>query len=67
MGIGNTTSAAAVICALTGQSAEHIVGSGTGIDDKALIHKRAVVSKALDRHLNQSREPGISFCRHWAV
>ena len=43
MGIGNTTSAAALICALTGADAEEIVGRGTGIDDATYARKRSVV------------------------
>lgn len=43
MGIGNTTSAAALICALTGTDAELIAGRGTGIDDETLLRKIAAV------------------------
>jgi len=57
MGIGNTTSAAAIICALTGHSAERIVGSGTGIDKQTLIYKRTVVDKAVSLHLKKSNDP----------
>lgn len=49
MGIGNTTSAAAMICALTGASPEDVVGRGTGIDDETLRRKLAVVSAAAQR------------------
>jgi nicotinate-nucleotide--dimethylbenzimidazole phosphoribosyltransferase len=49
MGIANTTSAAALICALTGSSAEDVVGRGTGIDDEGLRRKVAVVSAACER------------------
>ena len=57
MGIANTTSAAAIICALTGHRSEHIVGVGTGIDDQALIHKRSVVDSALKLHQTQVTDP----------
>lgn len=43
MGIGNTTSAAALICALTGADAAEIVGRGTGIDDAGYQRKLTVV------------------------
>jgi len=46
MGIGNTTSAAAIITALTSRKASDIVGSGTGIDAARLAHKIAVVERA---------------------
>ncbi len=48
MGIGNTTAAAALICALTGLDPEEIVGRGTGVDDAGLERKRNAVRKALE-------------------
>jgi nicotinate-nucleotide--dimethylbenzimidazole phosphoribosyltransferase len=49
LGIGNTTSAAALIAGLTGDDPEALVGRGTGLDDAALAHKQAVVRSALAR------------------
>jgi nicotinate-nucleotide--dimethylbenzimidazole phosphoribosyltransferase len=49
MGIGNTTSAAALIAAFSGRSAPEVTGRGTGIDDATLEHKRAVIERALAR------------------
>jgi nicotinate-nucleotide--dimethylbenzimidazole phosphoribosyltransferase len=49
MGIGNTTSAAAVICAITGAAPDDVVGRGTGLDDEGLRRKVGVVSAALMR------------------
>lgn len=49
MGIGNTTASACVICKLTGAEPEMIVGAGTGVDDKGLLHKVSVVRQALQR------------------
>jgi nicotinate-nucleotide--dimethylbenzimidazole phosphoribosyltransferase len=49
MGIGNTTAAAAVIAALTGQAADTVTGRGTGIDDEGLRRKTDVVGAALRR------------------
>jgi len=49
IGIGNTTSAAAIVCALTGAEPASVVGAGTGIDDATLARKRAVVEAALER------------------
>ena len=51
MGIGNTTSAAALVSAFTGADPEVTVGRGTGLDDRALDHKRQVVARALARHV----------------
>jgi nicotinate-nucleotide--dimethylbenzimidazole phosphoribosyltransferase len=48
MGIGNTTSAAAVLAALTGASPADIVGHGTGLDDQGRLKKVAVVERALE-------------------
>jgi nicotinate-nucleotide--dimethylbenzimidazole phosphoribosyltransferase len=49
MGIGNTTSAAAMICAFTGALPEDVVGRGTGIDDETMRRKLSVVSGAQER------------------
>jgi len=50
MGIGNTTAAAALACALFGGAAEDWVGRGTGVDDAGLARKRAAVTAGLARH-----------------
>ncbi len=50
MGIGNTTSAAAIYCALYGGEAEDWVGRGTGVDDAGLKRKAEAVRSALARH-----------------
>ncbi|MEV4423410.1 nicotinate-nucleotide--dimethylbenzimidazole phosphoribosyltransferase [Patulibacter sp. NPDC049589] len=49
IGIGNTTSAAALACALTGLTPELAVGRGAGADAAGLERKRAVVRGALER------------------
>src|SRR2546423_11526296 len=50
MGIGNTTSAAALVAAFTGRPGGEVTGRGTGVDDSGLAHKMAVVERALIRH-----------------
>jgi nicotinate-nucleotide--dimethylbenzimidazole phosphoribosyltransferase len=55
MGIGNTTSASAITCALTGASPARATGRGTGLSGAAHEHKVAVVEGILRRHT--SREP----------
>lgn len=50
MGIGNTTSASAIISVITGISPSQSAGRGTGIDDKGLEHKVKVIQKALNFH-----------------
>ncbi len=49
MGIGNTTSAAALIAAFSGLPARQVTGRGTGIDDATLERKTAVIEQALSR------------------
>lgn len=56
MGIGNTTSAAALACALLGAPAEALTGPGTGLDSRGLTHKADVIRRALARH-GGSRDP----------
>jgi nicotinate-nucleotide--dimethylbenzimidazole phosphoribosyltransferase len=49
MGIGNTTSAAALTCLLLDAEPNHLTGRGTGVDDSGLDNKRSVVSAAVRR------------------
>lgn len=49
MGIGNSTSAAALLCAFSGDDPAAIVGRGTGVDDAGLTRKAAVIRDALAR------------------
>jgi nicotinate-nucleotide--dimethylbenzimidazole phosphoribosyltransferase len=48
MGIGNTTAASAIACALMNQSPENIAGRGTGLDDEGLKRKIDVITRAID-------------------
>lgn len=50
MGIGNTTSAAAVAAAVLGGYAADWTGRGTGVDDAGLARKTDVVAKGLALH-----------------
>ena len=50
MGIANSTSAAAILCALTGIAPESMVGRGTGLDDAGMRRKTEVVMRALEIH-----------------
>lgn len=47
MGIGNTTSAAAIALALFGGQAGDWTGHGTGVEGSALAHKTAIVAQAV--------------------
>ncbi len=56
MGIGNTTSASALLAALTGADAAACTGPGTGVSGAALAAKRAVVAQAVAR-VAQTADP----------
>ena len=48
MGIGNTTTGAAVLAALTGNPVNDVTGRGAGLTDEAFEKKRAVIESALN-------------------
>jgi nicotinate-nucleotide--dimethylbenzimidazole phosphoribosyltransferase len=50
MGIGNTTAASAVTCALTGVPAALATGRGTGVEPAAFANKVRVVESAVAKH-----------------
>jgi nicotinate-nucleotide--dimethylbenzimidazole phosphoribosyltransferase len=50
MGIANTTSAAAVACALLGATPKELAGPGTGLDHAGVAHKAEVIWRALELH-----------------
>ncbi|QBG35157.1 nicotinate-nucleotide--dimethylbenzimidazole phosphoribosyltransferase [Litorilituus sediminis] len=49
MGIGNTSSAAAIMSALTGLTVDVCVGRGTGITDEQLSKKTSLIEQAIAR------------------
>ncbi len=53
MGIGNTTPAAAIPCALYGGEAAEWTGRGTGVEGAALTRKTEVVAAGVARHRGQ--------------
>ncbi len=57
MGIANTTSAAALACALLHRKPEQLAGPGTGLDAQGVQHKSAVISRALALHAAHLHEP----------
>jgi nicotinate-nucleotide--dimethylbenzimidazole phosphoribosyltransferase len=57
MGIGNSTSASALLCVLTGATPEEAVGRGAGLDDAGLAHKRSVLTAALGKHNCDPADP----------
>jgi nicotinate-nucleotide--dimethylbenzimidazole phosphoribosyltransferase len=57
MGIGNTTSAAALCLALFGGSAEEWTGAGTGVTGKALARKTEAVAEGVARNRAAMTDP----------
>lgn len=57
MGIANTTSAAALACALLQLSSQQLAGPGTGLDAAGVAHKAEVIARALQLHRANLNEP----------
>jgi nicotinate-nucleotide--dimethylbenzimidazole phosphoribosyltransferase len=58
MGIGNTTSASALACVLTGLPAAKVTGRGTGLDDAGLNRKIEVIDRAVRLHFPGGNREG---------
>ena len=56
MGIGNTSSAAALTQRFTGLPVEDCVGKGTGLDDSGIAQKQNIIRQALEKHA-EIKEP----------
>ncbi len=63
MGIGNTTCASALYCALLGALPEEMVGRGTGIDDCGLASKLRAIKTALELHKNSIAKSDFEILR----
>ncbi|MDR1703684.1 MAG: nicotinate-nucleotide--dimethylbenzimidazole phosphoribosyltransferase [Clostridiales bacterium] len=57
MGIGNTTTTAAVLCALTGAAPAQAAGKGAGLKEEAYRHKLGVIETALRVNAPDSSDP----------
>lgn len=57
MGIGNTTTAAALACALLDATPEALAGPGTGLDQQGVTRKVEVIRRALHRHRQHHTVP----------
>ena len=57
MGIGNTTAAAAIGCAITNIDPRQMVGPGTGLEADSLDHKIQVVERTLNLHQDYLNDP----------
>ncbi len=57
MGIGNTTTSAAVLAALTGAAVEQVTGRGGGVTDAAFAKKKQVIARGLALHRPDPADP----------
>ncbi|MDO5132126.1 MAG: nicotinate-nucleotide--dimethylbenzimidazole phosphoribosyltransferase [Eubacteriales bacterium] len=57
MGIGNTTTSAAVLSALTGLSIEEVTGRGGGLTDAAFARKKEIIAGAVALHRPDPADP----------
>ncbi|MCD7726352.1 MAG: nicotinate-nucleotide--dimethylbenzimidazole phosphoribosyltransferase [Clostridiales bacterium] len=62
MGIGNTTTSAAVGCALLGLNPEEATGRGAGLDDAGLARKKSVIAQAI-RQYDLYRQDALTVLR----
>ncbi len=63
MGIGNTSSATAIACALLNRDAQHFVGPGTGLEPHSVKRKADIIQQALNTHQDQLSSP-LSILHH---
>jgi nicotinate-nucleotide--dimethylbenzimidazole phosphoribosyltransferase len=57
IGIGNTATAAALLCALTGARPDEVVGRGTGLDAQGVARKTRTIAAALARVAGGAERP----------
>ena len=57
MGIGNTTTSSAVLCALSGKPVEAVTGRGGGLADAAFLKKKQVIEQALAINTPDGNDP----------
>ena len=63
MGIGNTTASAAVTAVLCERKPAEVTGRGTGLDDKGLERKVAIIEKILDARRPDPEDPMDILCK----
>jgi nicotinate-nucleotide--dimethylbenzimidazole phosphoribosyltransferase len=57
MGIGNTTASSAICAVMLGKAVEEVTGRGTGLDNKQLQHKIAIINEAIALNKPESSQP----------
>lgn len=63
MGIGNTTSAAAITAVLCGMQPAEVTGRGTGLDDAGLARKVAIIEQVLKNRKPDVNDPMDILCK----
>ena len=63
MGIGNTTSAAAITAVLCGRAPVDVTGRGTGLDDAGLVRKIAIIERILKERNPDPDDPMDILCK----
>ena len=63
MGIGNTTSAAAITAVLCGMQPADVTGRGTGLDDAGLARKVAIIEQVLKNRKPDVNDPMDILCK----
>lgn len=75
MGIGNTTAASAMACALLTLPAEQLAGPGTGLTAEGVSHKASIIEESLLLHRDHLDSPlailrylgGFEIAAWWAA
>ncbi|MGI6083714.1 MAG: nicotinate-nucleotide--dimethylbenzimidazole phosphoribosyltransferase [Limnochordia bacterium] len=62
MGIGNSTAAVALVCALHDHAPAKITGRGTGVDQAGWLRKVSAIERALELHALDPKEPFRVLC-----
>ncbi|HHW47236.1 MAG TPA: nicotinate-nucleotide--dimethylbenzimidazole phosphoribosyltransferase [Clostridiaceae bacterium] len=57
MGIGNTTTSSAVLCALTGINVDLTVGKGAGLSNEGYEKKKRIIKNAIEMHNPNPDDP----------
>ncbi len=60
MGIGNTTTSTALLCAVKGLDPKEYTGRGAGLSDEGLSNKIRVIEEGLRLHIKQKERDGIT-------
>lgn len=57
MGIGNTSAASALIAVVTGVPIETVIGPGTGLNEKGMVHKAKILKESIERRKPNHKDP----------